>query len=128
MAPLVVLTILFGFYPAPILDASAASVEALIKNYETALAAAEQARIALAALGGTVSSTLQFAVALPELTLAVGAMVLLMVGVATRKEQAELILWLAVLVLALAGFFVLRGQRHGHRCSATASSSIPSPG
>ena len=26
MAPLVVLTILFGFYPAPILDASAASV------------------------------------------------------------------------------------------------------
>jgi NADH-quinone oxidoreductase subunit M len=48
MAPLVVLTILFGFYPAPILDASAASVEALIKNYETALAAAEQARIALA--------------------------------------------------------------------------------
>jgi NADH-quinone oxidoreductase subunit M len=48
MAPLVVLTILFGFYPAPILDASAASVEALIKNYETAVAAAEQARIALA--------------------------------------------------------------------------------
>jgi NADH-quinone oxidoreductase subunit M len=47
MAPLVVLTILFGFYPAPILDASAASVEALIKNYQTALAAAEQARIAL---------------------------------------------------------------------------------
>ena len=47
MAPLVVLTILFGFYPAPILDASAASVEALIKNYQTTLAAAEQARIAL---------------------------------------------------------------------------------
>ena len=36
------------------------------------------------------SATLQFAVALPELTLAIGAMVLLMVGVATRKEQAEL--------------------------------------
>jgi NADH-quinone oxidoreductase subunit N len=57
-----------------------------------------------------VASTLQFAVALPELTLAIGAMVLLMVGVATRKEQAELILWLAVLVIALAGFFVLRGE------------------
>ena len=56
------------------------------------------------------SSTLQFAVALPELTLAVGAMVLLLAGVATRKELAELILWLAVLVLALAGFFVLRGE------------------
>ena len=56
------------------------------------------------------SSTLQLAVALPELTLAIGAMALLMVGVATRKEQADLILWLAVLVLALAGFFVLRGE------------------
>jgi len=47
MAPLVVLTILFGFYPAPILDASAASVDALIKNYHASLAAAEQARLAL---------------------------------------------------------------------------------
>jgi NADH-quinone oxidoreductase subunit M len=47
MAPLVVLTIYFGFYPAPILDASAASVEALIKSYEASLAAAEQARLAL---------------------------------------------------------------------------------
>jgi len=51
---------------------------------------------------------LHLSVALPELTLATGAMVLLLVGVFTRKEQAELILWSAVLVLALAGFFVLR--------------------
>ena len=36
MTPLVVLTILFGFYPGPILDASAASVDALIKNYHAA--------------------------------------------------------------------------------------------
>jgi len=35
-------------------------------------------------------------------------MVLLLVGVSTRKEQAELVLWAAVLVLALAGVFVLR--------------------
>jgi NADH-quinone oxidoreductase subunit N len=56
-----------------------------------------------------VTSTLHLAVALPELTLSVGAMALLMAGVATRKEQADLILWLAVLILALAGFFVLRG-------------------
>ena len=48
MAPLVVLTIIFGFYPGPILDASAVSVEALIKNYQTALAVAAQAHIALA--------------------------------------------------------------------------------
>jgi len=48
MAPLVALTIVFGFYPGPILDASAVSVDALIKNYQTALAAATQAHIALA--------------------------------------------------------------------------------
>jgi NADH-quinone oxidoreductase subunit M len=47
MAPLVVLTIVFGFYPGPILNASAVSVEALIKNYQTALAAATQVHIAL---------------------------------------------------------------------------------
>jgi len=57
-----------------------------------------------------VSPALHLSVALPELTLALGAMVLLMAGVATRKEQAEPILWLAVLVLALAGVFVLRGS------------------
>jgi NADH-quinone oxidoreductase subunit M len=48
MAPLVVLTIVFGFYPGPILDASAVSVGALIKSYQTALAATTQAHIALA--------------------------------------------------------------------------------
>ncbi len=51
---------------------------------------------------------LDLTAALPELTLAIGAMALLMVGVATRKERAELVLGLAVLVLALAGVFVLR--------------------
>ena len=54
------------------------------------------------------SSTLHLSVALPELTLAVGAMALLLIGVSTRKEQADLILWAAVLILALAGFWVLR--------------------
>jgi NADH-quinone oxidoreductase subunit M len=47
LAPLVALTIFFGFYPAPILDASAASVDALIKGFNESLAAAEQARLAL---------------------------------------------------------------------------------
>jgi NADH-quinone oxidoreductase subunit N len=55
-----------------------------------------------------VSPALHLSVALPELTLALGAMGLLLVGVFTRKEEANLILWAAVLVLALAGFFVLR--------------------
>ncbi|MGI9382166.1 MAG: NADH-quinone oxidoreductase subunit M [Methyloligellaceae bacterium] len=48
MVPLVVLTILFGFYPAPLLDVMAVSVKNLISNYEAALAAAEQAHFALA--------------------------------------------------------------------------------
>src|SRR4029453_2408483 len=48
MAPLVVLTILFGFYPAPVLDVSTTSVEALIKGFNASLAAAEQSRLALA--------------------------------------------------------------------------------
>ncbi len=42
IGPLVALVILFGVYPAPILDVTAASVEALIKNYEAAIAAAGQ--------------------------------------------------------------------------------------
>ncbi|WP_050928124.1 NADH-quinone oxidoreductase subunit M [Aestuariivita boseongensis] len=42
-APLVVCTILFGVYPAPILDIIGPSVEALVGNYETALAQAEAA-------------------------------------------------------------------------------------
>ena len=54
--------------------------------------------------------SLQLSVALPELTLALGAMALLLVGVATPKERGELVLWVAVLVLALAGFFVVSGS------------------
>lgn len=37
IVPLIVLTIFFGFYPAPILDATAASVEALVSNYQAGL-------------------------------------------------------------------------------------------
>ena len=37
LAPLVLLTLLFGFYPAPVLDVTAASVKQLISNYEAAV-------------------------------------------------------------------------------------------
>lgn len=40
VVPLLLLTILFGFYPMPILDVTAASVDNLIANYQAALAAA----------------------------------------------------------------------------------------
>jgi NADH-quinone oxidoreductase subunit M len=38
--PLVLLVILFGFYPAPLLDVTAVSVQKLVSNYESALKAA----------------------------------------------------------------------------------------
>jgi NADH-quinone oxidoreductase subunit M len=40
LAPLAVLTIFFGFYPAPIMDVTAASVDLLVSNYQAALSAA----------------------------------------------------------------------------------------
>jgi len=48
MLPLVILTVLFGFYPAPLLDVTSVSVERLVQDYNAALAAAEQARLAAA--------------------------------------------------------------------------------
>ena len=43
LAPLVILTILFGVYPSPILDVTAVSVEHLAQGYSDALAAAQSA-------------------------------------------------------------------------------------
>lgn len=48
LAPLIVLTILFGVYPAPLLDVTAASVDNLIADYKSALAAFEAAKLAAA--------------------------------------------------------------------------------
>ena len=54
--------------------------------------------------------SLNLEMALPELILAIGAMALLMLGVFTRRERGELVLWLAVLLLAVAGVFVANGS------------------
>jgi NADH-quinone oxidoreductase subunit M len=43
--PLIVLTLLLGFYPKPVLDVSAASVMALLDNYQHALGAAKSAAL-----------------------------------------------------------------------------------
>src|SRR5438045_6848552 len=43
LSPLVVLTILFGIYPKPVLDLSAASVVQLLENYQRAIGAAKTA-------------------------------------------------------------------------------------
>ncbi|MGN6461155.1 MAG: NADH-quinone oxidoreductase subunit M, partial [Pseudolabrys sp.] len=47
LAPLVVLTILLGVAPTPVLDISAASVNQLLTNYHAALKAAQTAALAL---------------------------------------------------------------------------------
>jgi len=57
-----------------------------------------------------VVQSLNLAVILPELVLAIGAMALLMLGVATRQERGELVLWLAVGLLVLSGIFVAIGE------------------
>ena len=46
LVPLAILTILFGFYPAPILDATAASVNLVAENFANAIGAAPQAAVA----------------------------------------------------------------------------------
>lgn len=43
LAPLILLTILFGIYPGPVFDVTSVSVENLIQNYNAALAAGQQA-------------------------------------------------------------------------------------
>ncbi len=45
LAPLVVLTILFGVYPKPVLDMSAASVQQLVTNYNAAITAVKAAAL-----------------------------------------------------------------------------------
>ena len=54
--------------------------------------------------------SLNLEVVLPELILGGGSMVLLMLGVATRRERGELILRLAIILLVLAGIFVAGGE------------------
>ena len=46
-APLVLLTIYYGVQPGPILDACAASVALLVKNFDAAVAATKTAALAL---------------------------------------------------------------------------------
>jgi NADH-quinone oxidoreductase subunit M len=45
LAPLVILTIVFGIYPKPVLDISSASVTALIDNYHHALSTVQTAAL-----------------------------------------------------------------------------------
>jgi NADH-quinone oxidoreductase subunit M len=46
MAPLVILTLLFGFYPAPILDVTAQSVKKLVVQHEQVIKTTRSASVA----------------------------------------------------------------------------------
>jgi NADH-quinone oxidoreductase subunit M len=46
LAPLVILTIVFGLYPAPVLDISAASVAQLLDNFHHAVGSVQSAALA----------------------------------------------------------------------------------
>ena len=73
-----------------------------------------------------VLQSLDLEAALPELILAFGAMALLMLGVFTRRERGELVLWLAVAALRCSPACSWQRRSARRCCSATASSSIPS--
>ena len=46
LAPLVILTIVFGIYPKPVLDVSAVSVTQLIDNFQHAVSSVQSAGLA----------------------------------------------------------------------------------
>ena len=105
LMPLVILTILFGVYPKPVLDMSAASVQQLVTNYghsgdchQGSRAAAVKARTM-----NFESAGYQLLPVLPELVLAIGAMVLLMIGAYRGQQTTGLVTGLAVCLLVVVG-------------------------
>ena len=52
-APLVILTLLFGFWPKPVLDVSSASVDALVAQYQTAVGKTKKAESDIRIAGDT---------------------------------------------------------------------------
>src|SRR5262249_4395554 len=113
LGPLVVLTILFGIYPKPVLDLSAASVAQLLENYDHALGAAKASALLAhwpPAGSRAMTETVEIPAllpALPEIVLAIGAMVLLMVGAFRGEQAAKGIEGAAILLLVLTGLIVV---------------------
>ena len=128
--PLVALTILFGVYPKPVLDMSAASVQQLVNNYNTAVTAVKAAALHAVIRDNAMSfesAGYQLLPVLPELVLAVGAMVLLMLGAYRGPQTTGLVTGLAVALLVLTGALELWVPAGKLRPSAAASSSTTSP-
>ena len=104
-APLVILTILFGVYPKPVLDMSAASVAQLLENYQAAVAPKKAAEMG----GGAAATVTQMSAvpsllpALPEIVLAIGAMVLILYGAFAGERVTQTVNWAAFGLLIVAG-------------------------
>ncbi len=109
-APLIALTIFYGVYPAPVLESSAASINALIKGYDTALAVTKTA--ALASTKGFIACRISppaLAHCLPELILAAGILVLVLFGAFRGKEPDGLVTEIAAGLLGVAIVVILLG-------------------
>ena len=128
--PLVVLVIFFGVYPAPVFDATAASVKSLVTN----VTASHRRR---ADRGGELTrgfanhdagpSLQPVALPTPELILAIGALALLMVGVYSRAQHQPRRSPASPSPCWSSRAPGWSSDRAGQRLSATPSSRIPSP-
>ena len=109
LAPLVVITIALGIYPKPVFDVTTPSVAKLIHDNKTALAmdhANRQGR-ADAEGSGPVNLQTDLLMLLPELIMAVGAMVLLLAGAIGGEKTAHVISWGAIALLVVAGVVIV---------------------
>ena len=109
--------VFFGFYPDPLLDVMHASVENLIAQHELARAASEGRRAGRRAVsaGGPamMPSSFDLAPVVPEMFVAITAMVLLMFGVFRGDRATRAVAILATVALGVALVLVLSGPQDG---------------
>ena len=108
LAPLVILTIVFGIYPKPVLDISAASVAQLIDNYQHALEPINPRRWRGEAMNAAAHMSDALSRCCRKSCSALGAMALLMLGAYRRRAHgARRSTALAIALLIAAGVIVL---------------------
>ena len=111
MAPLVVLTLLLGFYPKPVIDTASGAVNAMIAPYKEAIGARQAVQRA-AACHRTTSEIRpapmlnDYAPIFPELFILLASMVLLLWGVYHRREAGFSISIVSILVLGGAALLI----------------------
>ena len=111
--PLIVLTIVIGVYPKPMLDFSSASVTQLIDNYQHALApprprtrprcSDDEVQGGLQGKRMNAAQLPTLIPLLPEFVLGIGAMALLMLGVFRGEPGGRIVDIIAIVLLVVAG-------------------------